>query len=58
MNERFGTLRDMITSSFMAEITGIDGGPGPEFERIGLENGGFWYARQLMSLLGYDFQSA
>src|SRR6185437_2586439 len=35
------------------DITGIDG-PGPEFERIGVENGGFWYARQLMTLLGYD----
>lgn len=44
---------DMIRSLVMADITGV-GGPGPEFERIGIENGGFWYARQLMTLLGYD----
>jgi DNA-damage-inducible protein D len=37
----------------MSDITGIEG-PGPEFERIGVENGGFWYARQLMELLGYE----
>jgi hypothetical protein len=37
----------------MSDVTGIDG-PGPKFERIGVENGGFWYARQLMTLLGYE----
>jgi DNA-damage-inducible protein D len=44
---------DVILSEVMASVTGI-GGPGPEFERIGVENGGFWYARQLMTLLGYE----
>lgn len=34
------------------------GGPGSEFERIGIENGGFWYARQFMDLLGYDNYNA
>ena len=43
----------VILSEVMSTVTGLDG-PGPEFERIGAENGGFWYARQLMGLLGYE----
>jgi hypothetical protein len=48
-----GVALEMILSGVMATVTGVDG-PGPEFERIGVENGGFWYARQLMELLGYE----
>src|SRR5438309_11787622 len=44
---------DVISSEVMATVTGIEG-PGPEFERVGVENGGFWYARELMVLLGYE----
>lgn len=47
------TPLEVISSEVMGTITGIEG-PGPEFENIGLENGGFWYARQLMKLLGYE----
>lgn len=46
-------LLDMIPFSVVMGDVTIDG-PGPDFERIGAENGGFWYARQLMGLLGYE----
>lgn len=54
MSDQFGVPLDVIVSGFMSEMANLVGGPGPEFERIGLENGGFWYARQFMVLLGYD----
>jgi len=42
----------------MEEISNIPGGTTLEFERIGEENGGFWYARQLMNLMGYETYSS
>jgi hypothetical protein len=51
------SIIEVLAFSAMSELTGIDG-PGPEFERIGQENGGFWYARQFMELLGYDSYNA
>ena len=52
-------LRDVIPFSIIMDViaTGT-GGPTPEFERIGEENGGFWYARQFMALMGYDTYSS
>lgn len=38
----------------MSEITIDDTGPSRSFEEIGEENGGFWYARQFMGLMGYE----
>jgi DNA-damage-inducible protein D len=32
--------------------------PAEEFERMGEENGGYWYARELMKWLGYETYSA
>jgi DNA-damage-inducible protein D len=50
----FLTLLDVVRFSvIMDEITGV-GGPSAAFEEIGAANGGFWYARQLMDLLGYE----
>jgi len=45
---------DVISFSvIMDEITGV-GGPSGAFEDIGMRNGGFWFARELMDLLGYE----
>ncbi len=41
----------VIVSLLMADVQGENES---EFERIGEENGGFWYARQLMPLFGYE----
>lgn len=52
-------LASVIRFSGMNEIlTGGAEAPNFDFERIGIENGGFWYARQLMKLLGYETYSA
>ena len=53
MTDPFSRPSDVVLSVIMGDVTGIEG-PGPEFERLGVENGGFWYARQLMALLGYE----
>jgi DNA-damage-inducible protein D len=50
-------LMDMIRFSGMDEIAKPDP-HASEFERIGEENGGFWWARQLMDLLGYETYSS
>ncbi|HXI44190.1 MAG TPA: BRO family protein [Bryobacteraceae bacterium] len=53
MTDPFDAVFEVISSDVMSEVIGIVG-PGPEFERIGVANGGFWYARQFMTLLGYE----
>lgn len=58
MYEEFTSVFDVVLFSIvMSDYTGIDG-PGPAFEKIGTDNGGFWYASQLMNLLGYDSHAA
>jgi DNA-damage-inducible protein D len=56
MYDLLATEGVVIRSVIMSDLLKV--GPGPEFEKIGEENGGFWYARQLMVLLGYDSYNA
>jgi hypothetical protein len=48
----------ILFSIIMEELSLGNIGPTDEFERIGEENGGFWYARQFMDLMGYETYSS